>query len=135
MKPSPPASLTARASSTVDGPPAIGACTTGCSSDSSTPTTGDTRQELPLCGRPVRARVGQRRELRLDLLAVGLELRRQDHLRAELLERHVDREAGAVVGDLEQDPGRLAEVDRVEVVAVDDAGGLDAGLRQPLLPA
>src|SRR3954470_21851411 len=67
--------------------------------------------------RPTGGRVGQRREHRLDLRATGLERRRQDDLRAELLERHVDREAGAVVGDLEQDDARLAEGDRVEVVA------------------
>src|SRR3954462_10101594 len=114
----------------------MGASTTGCRMISSTPTTGDTPLPLLLCGwGPVRARVGQRRELRLDLLAVGLELRRQDHLRPELVERYIDREAGAVVRDLEQHAARLAEVDRVEVVAVDDAGGLHALAGDVLLPA
>ena len=47
----------------------------------------------------------------------------------------VDREAGAVVGDLEQHAAGLAEVDRVEVVAVDDPRSGDAGVAQTLLPA
>src|SRR4051794_36778122 len=84
--------------------------------------------------RPGRARVGQRREDRLDLRAARLELGRQDHLGAEIVERHVDREAGAVVGDLEEHAAGLAEVDRVEVVAVDDRRGVHAGLADPLVP-
>src|SRR4051794_6320925 len=102
----------------------MGAWTIGCASSSSTPTTRGTAGVLLLCRR--RPRVRQRRELRLDLRAVGLELRRQDHLRPELLQRHVDREAGAVVRDLEEHSARLAEVDRVEVVAVDDPRGRHA---------
>ena len=47
----------------------------------------------------------------------------------------VDGEAGPVVGDLEEHAAGLAEVDRVEVVAVDDARGRHAGLAQVLLPA
>ena len=41
-------------------------------------------------------------------------------LSAELLDRAVDREAGLLRRDLEEDAARLAEVDRVEVVAVDE---------------
>src|SRR4051794_28549600 len=134
--PRPPASLTAAASSTVDGPPAIGACTTGCWMSASTPTTRGTGRALLLCGRrPPGTWVGQRGELRLDLLPVRLQLRRQDHLRPEFLERHVDGEAWAVVGDLEQHSAGLAEVDRVEVVTIDDPGCLHACLAQELLPA
>ena len=85
------------------------------------------------CGRPPRAGVGQRRQAALDLRRVRLEPRRQDDDRAELLERDVDREAGRVVGDLEQHAAGLAEVDRVEVVAVDDAAVRDAGRLQQLV--
>ena len=83
---------------------------------------------------PVGPGVGQRGEDRLDPLAVRLELRRQDDHRAELLERHVDGEAGPVVGDLEQHAAGLAEVDRVEVVAVDDPRVRDARLGEELRP-
>ena len=38
---------------------------------------------------------------------------------AELIERLVDREAGRVCRNLEEDTARLAEIDRVEVVAID----------------
>ena len=54
--------------------------------------------------------------------------------RAQLLDAvAVDGEPGAVVGDLEQDPAGLAEVDRVEVVAVDDPAdvGTPASRRRP----
>src|SRR3954453_2309941 len=93
------------------------------------------RWALRALRRPVGARVGKRRQPGLDRLALRLELRWQDDLRPELLERHVHREARAVVGDREQDAARLAEVDRVEVVAVDDAGGRDAHFRKMVLPA
>src|SRR4029453_8150731 len=78
---------------------------------------------LTLAGRAALcARVGQRREDRLDALAVGLERRRGDDRRAELLDRvAVHGEAGPVAGDLEEHAAGLAEVDRVEVVAIDDA--------------
>src|SRR5258705_11007129 len=85
--------------------------------------------------RPGGARIGQRGEARLELLAVRLEVRREDHGGAELLERHVDGEARPVVGDLEQDAAGFAEVDRVEVMAVDDRRRLHPGLAQALVPA
>ena len=84
--------------------------------------------------RPARAGIGQRRQPGLDLAPPRLELGRQDHDRPQLLERDVDREARAVVGDLEQHAARLAEVDRVEVVAVDDAAVGDAGGLQQRVP-
>src|SRR5205085_177469 len=55
-------------------------------------------------------------------------------LLAELLEWFVDRESGAHRGDLEQHPGGLAEVDRAEVVAVDDRRRPRPRLRHTLLP-
>src|SRR4051794_41783467 len=85
--------------------------------------------------RPVRARVRQGREDRLELLAMRLQPRRQDDLRAELLERQpVDGEARPVVGDLEEDAAGLAEVDRVEVVAGDGGPGVDAAPAPPPVP-
>ena len=53
-----------------------------------------------------------------------------------MLERLIDREARADRRDLEQDAGRLAEVDRAEVVAVDDrrrTGPCLNDARMPLL--
>src|ERR1700728_1374043 len=44
------------------------------------------------------------------------------------------REARAVVRDLVEDSARLAEVDRVEEVAIDDRGAGDAGLLESLVP-
>ena len=83
---------------------------------------------------PARPRVGQRRQERLDLRRAAARASAAGYLRAELLERHVDREARAVVGDLEEDAARLAEVDRVEVVAVDDRRGVHAGALDALEP-
>jgi hypothetical protein len=61
-----------------------------------------------------------------------LEVRRQRQALAEVLRVLVHREAGAERCDLEQDAARLAEVDRLEVEAVDDrrraqARALDGG--------
>ena len=53
---------------------------------------------------------------------------------AELLERLVGGEAGAVGGDLEQDAVRLAEIETAEIEAVDLAAVRDAQIRQPLRP-
>ena len=61
-----------------------------------------------------------RRILSDELLVGHLNPVEQDDARPQLLHRSVDREARRIVRDLEQHPGRLAEVDRVEVVAVDD---------------
>ena len=54
-----------------------------------------------------------------DLLALSLQERRQHQALAELVERLVDRETGPVGGDLEQYAVRLAEIERLEPVAVD----------------
>ena len=77
---------------------------------------------------PGRARVGQRREPRLDFGPLWLEPGRQHDPPSELGERRHDGEAGPVVGDLVEDAAGLAEVDRVEEVAVDDRRRADAGL-------
>ena len=50
-----------------------------------------------------------------------LERRRQDQRLAEMVGLLVDREAGAHRGELEEHAARLAEVDRAEPEAVDDA--------------
>src|SRR6185503_18296047 len=86
-------------------------------------------------GRPVGPRVGERREARLDRGPLLLEPWRQDDPRPELLDRAVDGEPGLRRRELEQDPARLAEVDRAEVVAVDDPAVRDAGLLQHVEPA
>src|SRR3954452_419171 len=63
-----------------------------------------------------------------------LVLARQAQLLAEMHRVLVDSEAWRRRGDLEQDPLRLAEVDRVEVVAVDYRRDAHAALRHALLP-
>src|SRR5207302_8082953 len=55
-------------------------------------------------------------------------------LLAQVFERLVDGETGADRGDLEQDPARLAEVDRPEVEAVDDRRRMRAALRDAFVP-
>src|SRR5213079_2854986 len=80
------------------------------------------------------ARVRQRRQDRLDLVAQVLERRRQRQALAEVLERLVGREARAERRDLEEDAARLAEVDRLEVEAVDDRRHVRAGLGHALAP-
>ncbi len=59
----------------------------------------------------------------------------QAQLLAEMSRVLVDGEPGRCGGDLEQDPLRLAEVDREEVVAVDDRRHRHSGPGGPLLPA
>src|SRR5207245_1304772 len=82
------------------------------------------------------ARVRQLRQDRLDLFTQVLEGRRQRELLAEVLERLVDRETRAERRDLEQHAARLAEVDGLEIEAVDHrrraAAALDH-LRPPSL--
>src|SRR5258708_8455615 len=63
--------------------------------------------------------VWQRCEVRLDLRAKVLEIGRQRQLLAEVLLRFVGGESGALGGDLEEDPTRLAEGARAEVEAID----------------
>src|SRR5436190_16764228 len=84
--------------------------------------------------RSLSAWVRQRGEEGLDLGPEMLEIRRQGELLAEVLERLVGGEAGADRGDLEQHAARLAEVDRLEVEAVDDRRRPGAGACDPLLP-
>ena len=69
-----------------------------------------------------------------DLGAVGLEEGRQRESLAEVRRVLVGGEAGAVGGDLEEDAARLAEVERLEVVAVDDVGDADARPPAPVAP-
>src|SRR5687768_1531116 len=59
-----------------------------------------------------------RLEIRHDRLPPRLEERRQHHLLAERRRVLVHGEAGALGGDLEEHPVRLAEVEAPEVVAV-----------------
>jgi hypothetical protein len=64
----------------------------------------------------------------LELLAARLVLRRQLERLAERLQRLVVLEADVAAGELEEHAAGLAEVDRVEVLAVDDVRGARAGL-------
>ena len=63
-------------------------------------------------------------------LAQVLEVGRQRQPLAEVLGVLVDREAGAERGELEEDPVRLAEVDRLEVEAVDHGRRVQARPRR-----
>src|SRR5437763_8001859 len=65
---------------------------------------------------------------------MSLVLRRQHQMRAKLAWRFVSREAGWVGRDLEQDPARLAEVDRVEILPVDHGRHVETGGFDPLAP-
>ena len=60
--------------------------------------------------------------------------RREREALAQVLERLVGSEAGADGGDLEEDAAGLAEVDRLEVEAVDDRGRMRACLGDPFAP-
>jgi hypothetical protein len=63
-----------------------------------------------------------------------LVVRRERKALAEGLERLVDGEAGADRGDLEEHAARLAEVDGLEVEAVDDRGWVRTCGGDALLP-
>ena len=89
----------------------------------------------PAHARTLVPRVGQRRQRPLEHGAQVLVLGGQAQLLAEVLGVLVDGEPGRARRDLEQDPLRLAEVDRVEVVAVDHGRDVHAGLGGALLPA
>src|SRR4249919_4070847 len=65
-------------------------------------------------------RVWKWREDRLDLGAQVLERRREDELFAEVLRILVEGEAWAEGRDLEEDPVRLAEIDRAEPEPIDN---------------
>src|SRR5690349_5568570 len=80
------------------------------------------------------ARVGQRREVALELRAQMLVLVGEPQLFPKMLRGLVDGKARRGRRDLEQDALGLAEVDGQEVVAVDDGGDMHAGLGDALLP-
>src|SRR6188472_1314222 len=81
---------------------------------------GAARNSSPLRARPRLPRVGERRQDAGELLAQVLEVRRKREPLAERLPRLVGREARPERRDLEEHAARLAEVDRLEVEAVDD---------------
>src|SRR4029078_7137951 len=62
-----------------------------------------------------------------------VEERRQRELLTQRLGRLVSRESGPVSRELEEDAAGLAEVDRAEVVAVDDRRRVRLGRRQQAL--
>ena len=64
----------------------------------------------------------------------GLVLRRQPQRLAQPVRLSSTAKPGAHGGDLEQHPARLAEVDRVEVLAVDDPRRVAAAGAHPLAP-
>src|SRR2546427_7846837 len=74
------------------------------------------------------------RQVELQVLAPPFVLGRQLKRGAEGLGGLVDGEAWLVGGDLEQDPARLAEVDRLEVFAFDHRRHVAPGLDQHLAP-
>src|SRR5436305_9264294 len=84
--------------------------------------------------RTITARIRKRRQDLLDRLAEALVVRRQRQRLAERLERLVGGEARADRRDLEQHARRLAEVDRLEVEAVDHRRGGAAARGHPLPP-
>src|SRR5690348_10347679 len=81
-----------------------------------------------------RGRDDDRRQDLIQPVATDLEPRRKAQRRAELLRRLVHSETGAVGGDLEQHAARLAEVDRLEVPAVNDRRDVAAGGQQRTAP-
>src|SRR2546422_11641348 len=81
------------------------------------------------CGRH-----NNRRQDLVQPVAPPLEPGRQAQYGAELLGRLVDSEARTVGGDLEKDATRLAEIDRLEVPAVDHWGHVAAGCQQRVSP-
>src|SRR5579871_3565534 len=82
----------------------------------------------------LRLRNVDRLQSRLDLLAVRFEERRQRQFLAERFHRFVSSEAGAVRRNLEQDPVGDAEVNGVEVEAVNELRHAESALRQLLPP-
>src|SRR2546423_14840252 len=71
----------------------------------------------------------------VELVAPHLEPGRQAERGAELFGWLVDGEARAVGRDLEQDATRFAEIDRLEVPAVDDRRHVAAGTHEQVAPA
>src|SRR5919109_4447895 len=71
-----------------------------------------------------------RRQIELQRLAPILVLWRQLERRSERLSRLVDRESRPVGRDLEEHATRLTEIDRMEVLAVDDRRHLPPAAEQ-----
>src|SRR6478736_9023944 len=82
----------------------------------------------------LRARVDERGQRGLELLAHLLVLRRETQLLAEVLGVLVDGEPRTRRRQLEQHPARLAEVDAQEVLAVDDRRRAGADPAQVVAP-
>src|ERR1700682_2673878 len=88
---------------------------------------------VPRAGRR-RGRYGDGRKRFIEGLAPDIEPRWQAEGRTERLERFVDREAGPIGCDLEQNSAGLAEVNRLEVVALDHRRHVAPRLDQHLAP-
>src|SRR4051794_27096196 len=85
---------------------------------------------------PARPSTGlQRLERGFDLAALRFEERRQREGFAEVLDRFIGREAGAVRRQLEEDAAGLAEVEAAEIEPIDRAARSHAQLGQVFEPA
>src|SRR5438128_2886937 len=91
-------------------------------------------ESLMSCAARRGGRYDDGRQVELEVFPPSLVLGRQLQRRAERIGRLVHGEAGLVGGDLEQDAARLAEVDRAEVLALDDRRHVTARLDQHLAP-
>src|SRR5438128_4986877 len=90
---------------------------------------------LPRAARGERGpRIGQGRQRGFELVAQRLVAQWQREPLTEVLSGLIDSEAGADGRDLKQHAARLAEVDRAEVVAVDDGCRAGARLRHQRVP-
>src|SRR5919202_3559159 len=74
------------------------------------------------------------REDLLDALPILLQPGRKLQALAEVVRVFVHRKAGRVGGDLEEDPARFAEVDRAEVLPVEDVGHVETAIRNLFSP-
>ena len=83
------------------------------------------RSRRPHAGAPVTSTSTRVSARPLDLLAVGLQPGRQLEVAAELEQGLVDGEPGLVGRDLEQHAAGFTEVDRCEVLPVEDLGHRD----------
>src|SRR5216684_1201062 len=72
------------------------------------------------------------RQVELQVLAPPFVLGRQLQRRAERVGRLVDREPWLIGRDLEEDAARLAEINRAEVLALDDRRHVAPGLDEHL---
>src|SRR5437016_3103768 len=137
-RPAPGASASPRGRRSVSSPPVP------CSNSNTGPSavrpgtkrctnSGDTRHR-PLAGATT-TREAERGEARLDRRAVGLKPGRQPEPSAERVGSLIHRETRRVRRDLEQHAARLVEVDRPEVLAVQDRGDAEVRLHEPLPPS